>query len=61
MHWTEKAMLKKDSAQLALPVIQVLGVSIRPSFNGLFYNGRGKKYEKLLCILFVSTFYQRKC
>ena len=24
MHWTEKAMLKKDSAQLFLPVIQVL-------------------------------------
>jgi len=25
MHWTEKAVLKKDSAHLSLPVIQVLG------------------------------------
>jgi len=24
MHWTEKAVLKKDSAHLSLPVIQVL-------------------------------------
>jgi len=23
----------------------VLGVSIRPSFNGFFYNGRGEKNE----------------
>ena len=27
MHWTEKAVLKKDSAHLSLPVIQVLAVN----------------------------------
>ena len=26
MHWTEKAELKKDSAQLTLPVIQALAL-----------------------------------
>ena len=30
MHWTEKAVLKKDSAHLSLPVIQVLS-SQKPS------------------------------
>ncbi len=46
MHWKKKAWLKRTSAKLSFPVIQALGVSMRPSFNGFFYNGRGEKNEK---------------